>query len=253
MHGTNKTVCIAGKNSCAIECLKYLIENYKNINILALPNKSDRGFDGWQKSFRKFAKQKKISITNLNDLQNKKNLFLFSLECEKIFNIKKFNTKNLFNFHFSLLPKYRGCHTNYFQIRNGEKTSGVTLHKIDRGIDTGDIIDSLKFKISKNSTAYENYNKLLNKSVLLFKKNIRRILNGNYTIKKQNLKKGSYFNRESVDYKSLIYFKEIKNNLTTHNQIRSLIFEPFQLPIYNDKKIIKSIFKNKKIRLLYLK
>ena len=66
-------------------------------------------------------------------------------------------------------------------------------------------------------------------------------------------KKGSYFNRESVDYKSLIYFKEIKNNLTTHNQIRSLIFEPFQLPIYNDKKIIKSIFKNKKIRLLYLK
>ena len=251
--GQIKTICIAGKNSCAIECLKYLIENYKNINILALPNKSDRGFDGWQKSFRKFAKQKKISITNLNDLQNKKNLFLFSLEYEKIFNIKKFNTKNLFNFHFSLLPKYRGCHTNYFQIRNGEKTSGVTLHKIDRGIDTGDIIDSLKFKIPKNSTAYENYNKLLNKSVLLFKKNFRRILNGNYRIKKQNLKKGSYFRRESVDYKSLIYFKEIKNNLTTHNQIRSLIFEPFQLPIYNDKKIIKSIFKNKKIRLLYLK
>ena len=47
--------------------------------------------------------------------------------------------------------------------------------------------------------------------------------------------------------------KEIKNNLITHNQIRSLIFEPFQLPIYNHKKIIKSFFKNKKIRLLYLK
>ena len=58
MHGTNKTICIAGKNSCAIECLKYLIENYKNINILALPNKSDKGFDGWQKSFKKFAKKR---------------------------------------------------------------------------------------------------------------------------------------------------------------------------------------------------
>ena len=252
MHGTSKTICIAGKNRCAIDCLKYLIKKYKNIKILALPNKSDKGIDAWQKSFKKFAKQKKISITNLNDLQSRKNLFLFSLEYEKILNIKKFNTKNLFNFHFSLLPKYRGCHTNYFQIKNGEKVSGVTLHKIDRGIDTGDIIDSLKFKISKNSTAYENYNKLLNKSVLLFKKNIRRILNGDYRIKKQNQKKGSYFSRESVDYKSLIYFKEIKNNLTTHNQIRSLIFEPFQLPIYNDKKIIKSIFKNKKIKLKFL-
>ena len=253
MHGTNKTICIAGKNRCAIDCLEYLIKNYKNINILALPNKSDKGYDGWQKSFKRFAKQKKISITNLKDLQKQKNLFLFSLEYEKILNIKKFNTKNLFNFHFSLLPKYRGCHTNYFQIKNGEKVSGVTLHKIDSGIDTGDVIDSLKFRISKNSTAYENYDKLLNKSVLLFKKNIKKILNGNYRVKKQNLKKGSYFSRKSVDYKSLINFKEIKHNLATHNQIRSLIFEPFQLPIYNDKKIIKSIFKNKKIRLLYLK
>ena len=127
------------------------------------------------------------------------------------------------------------------------------MHKIDSGIDTGDVIDSLKFRISKNSTAYENYDKLLSKSILLFKKNIKRILSGNYRIKKQNLKKGSYFSRQSVNYKSLINLKEIKHNLTTHNQIRSLIFEPFQLPIYNDKKIIKSFFKNNKIRLLYLK
>ena len=252
MHGTSKTVCIAGKNRCAIECLKYLIKNHKNVNILALPNKSDKGIDGWQKSFKKFAKQKKISIINLDYLYNQKNLFLFSLEYEKILNIKNFNSKNLFNFHFSLLPKYRGCHTNYFQIKNGEKFSGVTLHKIDKGIDTGDIIDFLKFKITKNSTAYENYNKLLNSSIRLFKKNIKRVLDSNYPIKKQNLKKGSYFSRKSVNYKSLINFKEIKHNLTTHNQIRSLIFEPFQLPNYNGKKIIKSIFRNKKIRLLYL-
>ena len=43
MHGKNKTICIAGKNKCAIDCLKYLIKNYKNINILALPNESDKG------------------------------------------------------------------------------------------------------------------------------------------------------------------------------------------------------------------
>ena len=252
MHGTNKTICIAGKNSCAIECLKYLIKNSKDTKILALPNKSDNGIDGWQKSFKKFAKQKNISIINLDYLYNQKNLFLFSLEYEKILNIKNFNSKNLFNFHFSLLPKYRGCHTNYYQIRNGEKFSGVTLHKIDKGIDTGDVIDSVKFIIGKNSTAYENYNNLLDKSVLLFKKNIKRILSGNYPIKKQNPKKGSYFSRKSVNYKKLINFKVIKHNLNTHNQIRSLIFEPFQLPIYNDKKIIKSIYKNKKIRLIYL-
>jgi len=92
----------------------------------------------------------------------------------------------------------------------------------------------------------------MNKSVSLFKKNIDNILSGNYKLKKQDLKKGSYFNRKSVNYKKLTKFKHIDHNLKTHNKIRALIFPPFQLPIYNGKNITKSIFKNKKIKLNYL-
>ena len=252
MHGKNKTICIAGKNKCAIDCLTYLLKKYPNFEILALPNKSDDGNDTWQKSFKKFAQKNKVPITNLKSLYNKKNLYFFSLEFEEILNTKLFKSKNLFNFHFSLLPKYRGCHTNYYQILNGEKKSGVTLHKMNRGIDTGMIIDSLSFRIQINTTAYQNYLKLLNTSVILFKKIFYKILSNNYSTKKQNLKKGSYFNKKSVNYKKLIHFNKIKHNLNTHNMIRSLIFPPFQLPIYNGKKIKKSLFKNKKIRLLYL-
>ena len=252
MHGKNKTICIAGKNKCAIDSLTYLLKKYPDFEILALPNKSDDGNDTWQKSFKKFAQKNKVPITNLKNLYNKENLYFFSLEFEEILNTKLFKSKNLFNFHFSLLPKYRGCHTNFYQILNGEKKSGVTLHKIDKGIDTGMIIDSLSFKIQINTTAYQNYLKLLNTSVILFKKLFHRILNNNYSIKKQNLKRGSYFNKKSVNYKNLIHFNKIKHNLNTHNMIRSLIFPPFQLPIYNGKKIKKSLFKNKKIRLLYL-
>ena len=71
------------------------------------------------------------------------------------------------------------------------------------------------------------------------------------TIKKQNSKKGSYFNRESVNYPELVNIKKIDNRLKTHNLIRSLIFKPFQLPVYNKKKIIKSIFKNNLIKIKY--
>lgn len=59
MHGKSKIICIAGKNRCAIECLSYIIKKYKKAKILALPNRSDNGIDGWQKSFRKFAIKKK--------------------------------------------------------------------------------------------------------------------------------------------------------------------------------------------------
>ena len=253
MHGKNKTICIAGKNQCAIDALNFIISYCKNYEILALPNKSDKGIDGWQKSFRKFAKRKKIPITNLNKLYKKKNLYLFSLEYENILDIKKFKSNKLFNLHFSILPKYRGCHTNYYQILYGERKSGVTLHEIDRGIDTGKIIDKLVFKVDINATSYSNYLKLLEKSVTLFKKNIKKILEDKYTSKRQNLNKGSYFSRKSVNYKKIIYFNKINNDLLTHNRIRALIFPPFQLPIYNGKKIIKSIFRNSKIKLSYLK
>ena len=62
----------------------------------------------------KSCKKNKIQITTLSKLYKFKNLYLFSLEYEQLLDIEKFNSKKLFNFHFSLLPKYRGCHTNFF-------------------------------------------------------------------------------------------------------------------------------------------
>ena len=76
----------------------------------------------------------------------------------------------MFNFHFSLLPKFRGCHTNFYQIYFGEKKSGVTLHKIDNGIDTGAIISKIQYKIKINDNALSNYKNLMKYSFLLFKK-----------------------------------------------------------------------------------
>ncbi|MCS7184495.1 MAG: methionyl-tRNA formyltransferase [bacterium] len=45
-----------------------------------------------------------------------------------------------FNIHFSLLPKYRGPCPIEYAILNGEKTSGVTIFKMNEKIDAGDIL-----------------------------------------------------------------------------------------------------------------
>jgi hypothetical protein len=74
-------------------------------------------------------------------------------------------------------------------------------------------------------------------------------LKNKYKLIKQNSKKGTYFSKKSVNYKKLIKISKLKHNLITHNKIRSLIFPPFQLPIYDGKEITKSLFKNKKIKL----
>ena len=59
MFGQNKIVCIAGKNQCAIEFVKFISSKIPKKNILILNNKSDNGKDNWQPSLKKFAKKNK--------------------------------------------------------------------------------------------------------------------------------------------------------------------------------------------------
>ncbi len=46
-----------------------------------------------------------------------------------------------FNTHVGITPLYRGVHGGYWALASGDPEHfGVTIHKIDRGIDTGDIV-----------------------------------------------------------------------------------------------------------------
>ena len=244
-------LCIAGKNDCAIKMIKVLIKNkISKKKIYVLPNPNDIGKDNWQPSLKRFANKNKFKIISITKLYNIKELIFFSIEYEKILKVDKFISKDLFNFHFSLLPKYRGCHTNFLQVYNGEKYSGVTLHKINNIIDGGDIVDQKKYKIRINDTAYDNYFKLMKCSVSLFKKNLTKILNKNYQLKRQNLSFGKYYGRNSVNYNKILKINKKKPSLNLHNKIRSLVFPPYQIPIVNGIKVKKSLYKNKKIYLI---
>ena len=66
-------ICIAGKNKCAVEAVKYLLfEKIEKNKILILPNSNDNGKNGWQPSLKKFAKSKNIKIfqSALDAVQN---------------------------------------------------------------------------------------------------------------------------------------------------------------------------------------
>lgn len=56
---------------------------------------------------------------------------------ENIFSIPKYGTINL---HPAILPEYRGPNPDFWQYYNMEMNPGVTVHYIDQGEDTGDII-----------------------------------------------------------------------------------------------------------------
>ncbi|MGI9862014.1 methionyl-tRNA formyltransferase [Moorella naiadis] len=61
------------------------------------------------------------------------------------------------NYHPSLLPAYRGGSAMNWAIINGETETGVTIHQIDAGVDTGPIILQEKVTIDPDDTVKSLY------------------------------------------------------------------------------------------------
>lgn len=93
------------------------------------------------------------------------------------------------NLHISYLPYNKGSHPNFWSFVENTP-SGVTIHEIDEGIDTGKIIyqKKINFKKKHEITFESSYNILINEVEKLFFKNYKSLINKKYKTKKINLK-----------------------------------------------------------------
>ena len=71
--------------------------------------------------------------------------------------IRDIPTYGSWGIHASLLPNYAGGAPLVWAIIEGQKETGVTLFRMESGVDDGDIIDQEKFSISENDTIKEVY------------------------------------------------------------------------------------------------
>lgn len=74
------------------------------------------------------------------------------------------------NLHISYLPYNRGADPNLWSHVEGTP-KGVTIHYVDEGIDTGDIIVQKEVQFDENDTLKTSYTKLHSEIQELFKKN----------------------------------------------------------------------------------
>lgn len=230
-------ICIGGKNNIAVDVCRYLKEYYSEIEVSVIPNKSDEGKDGFQRSLRKYAEENGVGIVSLKDVYDWDDLIFISTEFDRIISPDKFKTKELFNIHFSKLPKYKGCHTAAMPILNGENATGVTFHLMEVGIDTGDIIDQKSLIIEENDTCGSLYIKLIDLGTKVVIDNLDRVINHSYTSYPQPAAESTYYPRTDIDYSTTI----IDYNRTAKQidrQIRAYTFRAFQLPKYNGTPIL---------------
>ena len=76
------------------------------------------------------------------------------------------NNSPLFNIHLSLLPKYKGPTPVESALLNLEKFSGYTIFKINKNVDTGDIIYQKAVNI-ENKYATEVYQQIFDSFQIL--------------------------------------------------------------------------------------
>ena len=88
--------------------------------------------------------------------------------------------------HASLLPKYRGAGPIQWAIINGEKTTGVTIMQMDKGIDTGDMLLKAEVAIDPQETGDSLHDKLAQAGARLIVEALPKIERGEVMPEKQN-------------------------------------------------------------------
>ena len=66
--------------------------------------------------------------------------------------IKSLPQGSIINVHPSILPAFKGLNAIQQTLESGAKYTGVTIHYVDEGVDTGEIIQQESIKIEENDT-----------------------------------------------------------------------------------------------------
>ena len=150
-------ICIAATPSVAVPTLDALLASgHQIVSVITRPDApAGRGRNLKSSAVSDWASLNKVQ---LHKPESSDEISLLVAQCdlvvtigfgvllpETVLNIPKFGFINL---HFSLLPRWRGAAPVQRALEAGDSTTGVTVFKLDAGMDTGPIYTSLPFDIS---------------------------------------------------------------------------------------------------------
>lgn len=152
------------------------------------------------------SKKHQIEFYRVNDINSADNeAIIKSLKPELIVvcHFEKVLKKNIINIpllgcinlHPSLLPHYRGLSPQHWPIINGDDETGITVHFINEGIDTGNIILQQKIKIESDMHVASLQQKMLVTYKHIVKDAIELIMAKKTTPILQNSSEGSYYGK----------------------------------------------------------
>ena len=189
-------IVFIGSQPIGHDCLNEIIK--LGVDVKAIFTFKPDKHEKWEKSVIQIANEKKIPLFYSEDLTTKKIQelnpeLIVVIGYRKIFpqEILEIPKHGIIGIHASLLPHLRGQAPLNWSIILGDNKTGATLFKMDKGIDTGDIIGQREISIKIENSIEEIKKEVRKISVELISENILKIFSGTCKMIKQS-KNGTY-------------------------------------------------------------
>ena len=150
---------------------------------------------------------------------------------QKVLDIPKMGSVNV---HGSLLPLKRGSAPVQRAVLEGDKVTGVTIMKMDIGMDTGDMLSRVEYEIPENMHASELMDELAKAGADLLVKTLPGYIAGAITPVAQDNDKATY-SPPIEAAEGLIDWNDTA--VAVHNRIRALSEWPGAFTYMNGKKL----------------
>lgn len=190
MEKKNLRIVFFGTPDFAVESLRRLVEGgYNVVGVVTMPDKpAGRGHHLLQSAVKQYAVAHGLRLLQPVKLKNPefvaelKSLdaqlhivIAFRMLPEVVWAMPPLGT---FNLHASLLPKYRGAAPINWAVINGDEETGVTTFFLKHEIDTGDIIQQRKIKISRTDNVGTVHDRLMELGAGMVLETVDAIIDG---------------------------------------------------------------------------
>lgn len=155
---------------------------------------------------------------------------------KEILELPKFGCINI---HASLLPKFRGAAPIQRAILSGDEFTGVTLMKMDIGLDTGDMIAKERIRIAKKNTE-ELFAELADVGANLLLRTLPAVFSGEAKFEKQDETEATYAQMIEKSEGELDFSKSAEElerqirAITSYTYYKSDLLKIWQSEVYDD-------------------
>ncbi|MCR9940807.1 formyltransferase family protein [Vibrio owensii] len=229
-----KKVIIFGDLPIATKVAKFISEyDYIELSAIVIGNENPNNNDPWEDELLiDYANGNQIDIKTLAEIASSQEEYDLGISCRFSRIIKndvlsKF-TLGIVNFHGGLLPEYGGLYSVVHTILSGSDIGGGTIHWINEGIDTGNVIKRCEVKVLDTDDAYDLFVKTQKALLYGFKEVFDEVIAG--TSKSMSIEQlvslgyaQCYFDKNSLAGKRYIEFDEL-NTEKSLNIIRAFSF-----------------------------